>query len=73
MPACLPPASRPPHACAVPLNTVVLYWEPTWKVALVLRGVATAKEVLYWLLVVAFPVSSWLQLFPALIYLKFSK
>lgn len=39
----------------------------------VLRGVTTAKEVLYWTLIVGFPCAGWLVLFPSLIYLKFSK
>lgn len=38
----------------------------------VLRGVTTAKEVLYWTLIVGFPCAGWLVLFPSLIYLKFS-
>ena len=38
----------------------------------VLRGVTTAKEVLYWTLIVGFPCAGWLVLFPSIIYLKFS-
>lgn len=43
---------------------------PLWQV---LRGVTTAKEVLYWTLIVGFPCAGWLVLFPSLIYLKFSR
>ncbi|PRW44956.1 croquemort-like mating [Chlorella sorokiniana] len=57
----------------VPLGYVLLSWEPTDTAALVLRGVTTAKEVLYWTLIVGFPCAGWLVLFPALIYLKFSR
>jgi hypothetical protein len=57
----------------VPLSTVLLKWEPTKLAATALRAVALAKEVLYWTLVVGFPVVGWLVLFPVLIYLKFSK
>ncbi|KAI3426439.1 hypothetical protein D9Q98_008807 [Chlorella vulgaris] len=57
----------------VPLSTVLLRWEPTKLAATALRAVALAKEVLYWTLVVGFPVVGWLVLFPVLIYLKFSK
>jgi hypothetical protein len=57
----------------VPFNTVLLYWEPTKTTAAALRGVAVAKEALYWALVVGLPVLGWLILFPTLIYLKFSK
>lgn len=32
-----------------------------------------AKSVLYWALVVGFPVAGWLILFPSLIYLKWSR
>lgn len=52
---------------------MLLRWEPTDTTALVLRGVNVMKEALYWALIVAFPVAGWVVLFPALVYLKFSR
>ena len=59
--------------CAVPLAHLLMHWEPTDTVAILLRLVGSLKDGLYWALIVACPVAGWAVLFPVLIYLKFRK
>ena len=66
-------SAQPSPLRAVPLAYLLMYWEPTDTVAILLRLVGTLKDALYWALIVACPVAGWSVLFPVLIYLKFSK
>ena len=65
--------SSPIILCAVPLAHLLMHWDPTDTVAILLRLVGSLKDGLYWALIVACPVAGWAVLFPVLIYLKFSK
>ncbi|KAL4448196.1 hypothetical protein ABPG75_005415 [Micractinium tetrahymenae] len=57
----------------VPLSSVMIYWEPTKKSSLALRGINYARAVLYWLFMLGIPVTAGVFLFPSILYLRFSK
>ncbi|KAL4418953.1 hypothetical protein ABPG77_001775 [Micractinium sp. CCAP 211/92] len=57
----------------VPLVSVMVYWEPTTKSSLALRGINYTRSVLYWLFMLGIPVTAGIFLFPAIFYLRFSK
>lgn len=57
----------------VPTMWVKMTWVPTDGIASIISTLLTAQDVLYYMLVVCFPVIGWLMLFPSLFLLKFGK
>ncbi|KAG7670845.1 hypothetical protein KSW81_004278 [Nannochloris sp. 'desiccata'] len=57
----------------VPAFWAKMWWEPTDSAALLLRGIIIAEDILYYVLVLSFPVVGWAMLGSALFILKFGK
>jgi hypothetical protein len=57
----------------VPVFWVRMWWEPTDSAALLIRGIIAAEGVLYYVLVLSFPIAGWTMLAIALFILKFGQ
>jgi CD36 family len=57
----------------VPVFWVRMWWQPTDSAALLIRGIIVAEDILYYVLVLSFPITGWAMLGSALFILKFGK
>lgn len=57
----------------VPVFWAKMWWQPTDSAALLLRGIIIAEDILYYVLVLSFPIAGWAMLGSALFILKFGK
>jgi len=57
----------------VPVFWAKMWWQPTDSAALLLRGMTAAEDILYYILVLSFPIAGWAMLGSALFILKFGK